>query len=306
MVVVTPNPALDRTVATDAEQLARVTRTRFVAQKAGGKGLNVVRVLDQLAVPEVVAVAPLGGHEGRQFEALAQADGVDLRMVPVSAPTRMSLTCHTGAGDVLELNEAGGGLTAEEWRFLAELIVQLTATGDTVVLAGSLPSGVDEHMLAELVGWLHGAGVEVIVDTSGPMLAAAVEASVDLVAPNVDEARQAFGMSEGTASDIAESLARRGVAALVSDGANCAAFADTDGQLHAVAPPVVDVVSTVGAGDALLAGWLAGRCRGQGAGPALRLATIVGAAACAAPTAGPVELELVERLLRDASPSEMT
>lgn len=71
-IVVTPNPAIDRTVETDAQRVARVTRTRFVAQQAGGKGLNVVRVLGQLNVAGAVAVAPLGGPEGSQFAALAR------------------------------------------------------------------------------------------------------------------------------------------------------------------------------------------------------------------------------------------
>lgn len=299
-IVLTPNPALDRTVETRAQRVGRVTRTRLVAQQAGGKGLNVVRVLGQLGVSGTLAVAPLGGMEGTRFEALAHGDGVDLRVIPVEAPTRICLTCRSASGDVIELNEAGEGLSWSEWQLVADRIATMAGAGDTVVISGSFPPGIGAEAIDELVDRLHGAGASVVVDTSGPMLAAAVDAAVDIVVPNVDEARQALEMPGATAVQLGRSLAARGVTALVTDGADGAVLAQTDGRVLVASPPTVAVVSTVGAGDALLAGWLAAHRRGLSHGDALRLATVVGAAACTAPTAGAVDPRLVRRLLEDA------
>lgn len=305
-IVVTPNPALDRTVETDAQQASRVTRTRLVAQQAGGKGLNVVRVLDQLGVPDTVAIAPLGGLEGDQFESLARADGVDLHAVRVQAPTRICLTCRSASGEVLELNEAGGGLTSQEWETLGELIATITRAGDTVVISGSMPAGIDSGALSTLIRRLRALEAAIVVDTSGPMLTNAVDNAVDLVVPNVDEARQALGMPRATSIELATTFAERGVPALVTDGARGAVLAQADGQVHVSTPPQVTVVSTVGAGDALLAGWLAGQHRGMPSPRSLRLATVVGAAACTSLTAGHVDPRLVDRLLESAPPVETT
>lgn len=289
-------------MTTDAPEISRVTRTRLVAQKAGGKGLNVVRVLGQLGVRNTVAVAPLGGHEGVQFESLADEDGVPLHTVPVDAATRICVACQTSSGKVFEFNETGGGLTGAEWQTLADRIVALAGGTDTVVFSGSFPRGTKTRHFTDLIARLQDVGSVVVVDTSGPMLLSAVESGVDLVVPNLNEARSVMGMPQGTATQLAKSLSGNGVSALVTDGAEGAVLAYSDGALHVATPPKVTVASTVGAGDALLAGWLAGQNRHLLPAEALRLATAVGAAACTATTAGVVDPQLVERLLEDAPP----
>lgn len=122
-------------------------------------------------------------------------------------------------------------------------------------LPRQFPPGVSAKAPGALIGRLHDVGTAVVVDTSGPMWVAAV----DLVVPNVDEARQALQMPRATARQLAQALARSGVPALVTDGADGPVLAQPDGNVHVATPSPVAVVSTVGVGDALLAG-----CYGSG------------------------------------------
>lgn len=288
LVILTPNPALDRTVAADGIRLARHNRTRLVAQQAGGKGLNVARVLRTLGVDHVVGVAPVGGPEGEELLRLARADGLDLRPVATSGRTRLCIVCRTRGGETVELNESGDVLSPAIWAAVVAAVIDLLAPGDRLVVCGSFPPGVDEAGVTDLIGRAKLAGAHITVDTSGRMLMAAIEARPHLVVPNLFEAREVLAAPDATAGELGADLLARGVPALLTDGVRGAVLVDEVGTLTVPAPRV-HVRSSVGAGDALLAGWLAARLAGKDRRDALHHAVAAGAAACEQDTAGAVD-----------------
>ncbi|MYV98691.1 PfkB family carbohydrate kinase, partial [Streptomyces sp. SID3343] len=196
IVVVTPNPAWD--VTYHVERMARhgSNRPASVAGRAGGKGINVARVLRGLGVA-VSAVAPLGGPTGERIRAELKAADIALVEVPVAAETRSTTTIvETSSGGATSFNEFGLALGAAEWSALVGKVGELLGGASALVLSGSLPPGVPVSGYAELVALAKAAGVPVLLDASGPALLAGVAAGPDVVKPNADELREATGEAD--------------------------------------------------------------------------------------------------------------
>jgi 1-phosphofructokinase family hexose kinase len=165
---------------------------------------------------------------------------------------------------------------------LAEVVAAVAPSVEWVTLSGSLPPGVQTDLYARLTAAAHRGGAAVALDTSGPALAAAVPAGPDLVKPNVEELEELAGRSLPTTDArlaAADDLRAAGVGrVVVSLGAVGALFVDAEGAVAARPPPVA-VVSTVGAGDATVAGAIAALLRGDRLAGVARLATACGATA---------------------------
>lgn len=259
IVTVTLNPSLDRTVEVDRLVPGEVQRARATHLHPGGKGVNVTRALLANDV-QSRAVLPVAGAEGEQLIELLAAERVDAVIVPVSGRTRSNISIADADGTVTKVNEPGAALTAGELELVLTRALADAATGGWVVLCGSLPPGVPEDHYATMTRRLAEAGMRVAVDTSGPALAHAVTAGPDLIKPNAEELADAVGRRLDSRSDVvaaAQELRAAGVGrVLVSLGAAGALLVDEQGvvagESFAAAPR-----STVGAGDAFLAGFLA-------------------------------------------------
>jgi len=285
IVTVTANPSLDRTIEVDRLRRGEVQRATGARVDPGGKGVNVSRAL--VANGHATrAVLTSGGHASTELiDLLAEAD-VPVLEVPVSQGVRSNLTIAEADGTVTKLNEAGPDLRPEE---VAELLVAAivpTLDRSTAWIAGcgSLPPGVGADFYALLVERAHAAGAKAAVDTSGPALDACLAARPDLVKPNLEELAEAARTPIATLGDAvkaAEALREAGArAVLASLGADGAILVDDTGVHHAVAPLAGPLASTVGAGDASLAGFLAA----GGEGPqALAVAVAWGTAAVCLP-----------------------
>ncbi len=264
IITVTLNPSLDRTIEIPTLGRGEVIRATASSVEAGGKGVNVSRALLANGVASV-AVIPLGGADGDELAALLKAEGVEMTVVPVLAATRSNVTLSEPDGTTTKINEVGSPLTAEEVGHVEEAVLQIARPDDWVVLSGSLPAGVANDTYARFVRRLTGQGVKVAVDTSGPALAESLAAGPTLIKPNRDELAEAFGApinSFADAAAAAESLRTRGAGAvLASLGGDGAILAD--GDLCAARCVVTDRRSTVGAGDCLLAGFLAAGASGR-------------------------------------------
>ena len=264
----TPNPSLDLTYELSAP-LARgaVQRAASVSVEAGGKGINVSRNLVANGVPSR-AVAPVGGPSGEQFLSLLEGAEVELARVPIAGPVRINTALAEESGALTKVNAGGPKLSGEE----VELILEETAVaarGATWFAAcGSLPPGAPDDLLARAVAAAHEADCKAAADGSGAPLAAALEAEPDLIKPNAEELAELVGGSLATFGDVLaaakEACARGAVSVLVSLGADGAILLNAEGALHAWTPPFVPR-STVGAGDALLAGFLAAGGEGEAA-----------------------------------------
>ena len=282
IVTLTPNPSVDRTV--EVEKLVRgaVLRAVSATVDAGGKGVNVARALAANG-HAARAVLPSGGAEGSQLAALLSPQGVDVVLVPIAGAVRANVSIVEPDGTVTKLNEPGPVLTAGEVEAMVAATLDATAGASWLAVSGSLPPGVPATFYGRLIEAVAPTGVRIALDTSGEPFQHALADEPDVVKPNRDELAEAVGRSIATlgdAVDAAELLREKGArAVLASLGADGAILVDASGVTYAEAPVAVPR-SAVGAGDALLAGFLA--AGGAGA-RALVEALAWGAAATALP-----------------------
>lgn len=292
IVTVTANPSVDRTYRIGELRPGELHRADDVWAEASGKGVNVGRVLRRLGVP-VRMIVTAGGGEGRLLAELLSAVGAEL--VPVRGATRVNVTLLADGLEPTKINEPGTALSAAE----ADDLIATTAAGLAGVrwlaCCGSLPGGTDPDLARRLIEIARDGGVRVAVDASGAALATAVAGRADLVKPNRDELAELVGRPIDTVTDAIaagrEIRARTGGTVLVSLGADGALLLTEAGSWHAASPRITPL-NTTGAGDALLAGYLAD----DTAEPPARLAYAVsiGASACLAKATADLPDELVD------------
>jgi 1-phosphofructokinase len=282
IITLTPNPSVDRTMEVEVVERGQVIRARSARIDAGGKGVNVSRALVRNGFA-TRAVLPSGGAEGAQLEALLGFERVDVVPVPIAGAIRANITLVEPDGTVTKLNEPGPTLSTEEEEALALAAVRSARAGDWVVLSGSLPPGVGADFYARLVARLGAAGARVAVDTSDAALELSLSAAPQVIKPNRSELSAVTGRKLLCVGDVVEAagLVREKGArvVLVSLGADGALLVDDDGAVAAEAY-LETPRSAVGAGDALLAGFLAA---GAGGSSALVEAVAWGAAAASLP-----------------------
>jgi len=304
IVTLTANPSVDRTLEIPSLDRGEVVRATAAQVHPGGKGVNVARALMANGVP-VRAVFPSGGREGDQLLDLLAARGVEVVAVPIGQPIRENVAVVESDGTVTKLNAPGPRLTTAEADALVEATVDTARGADWVALCGALPPGAREDLYASLVAELRAAGVRVAVDTSGSALTASFDAGPDLVKPNAQELAETVGCQIRTLGDVldaARSVLARGVGhVLVSLGRDGAVSVSDAVALRAWTAPIVPR-STVGAGDAALAGFLAA----DGAIPdALRAAVAWGAAAVRLPGTGmpgPADIHIDHVMVGEVDP----
>jgi 1-phosphofructokinase len=278
IITVTPNPAVDRTVFIDALHPGKIMRSSRSWSEPSGKGVNVSLALAAHHRP-TRAVLPVGGPAGAHLVEMLNQAGLDHQPVPIAGEVRVNISLIQPDGIVTKINEPGPALTDAEGHALLDAARSHARSGGWLAGCGSLPSGLTDDYYAQLVETGHRAGNQVVIDTSGPALIKALAAGPDLIKPNADELADAAGGTITTIGDVldaAQELRTRGAGAvLASLGADGALLVTAAGALHGAAP-VDDVVSTVGAGDAMLAGYLSASADPD---TALRTALAWGAAA---------------------------
>jgi 1-phosphofructokinase len=285
IVTLTLNPSVDRTVEVESLARGEVVRALGVRVDPGGKGINVSRALATHGLP-TRAVVTVGGAEGEHLVTLLRDTGIEIIPVPIRGAIRSNITVVEPDGTTTKFNEPGAQLSAEELAAVFSAVKNAVESADWLVASGSLPPGTPANVYADLVRWLAGSGTCVAVDTSGPALEAVLAAGPTLVKPNRDELAEVAGRRLVTIADVIEAASRLrdlgAGAVLASLGADGAVLVDGEGALHGRTPAALPQ-SSVGAGDAMLAGFLAGG--GVGA-DALIEALAWGAAAVLQPGSG--------------------
>lgn len=187
--VLTLSPALDLTVDVGELTLGRSHRVAPAAEVLGGKGVNVARVLASLGVP-AVALGPVAReHWPEAAESPRRSGLLTWELTPTSAPLRRSIAVVEGSGRATLVNESGHPHADEVWEELRDMVAARLADPGlrVLVISGSTPPDCPDDLVPGLIASAHAAGVEVVVDTSGPALLAAVQAGADWVKPNDDE-----------------------------------------------------------------------------------------------------------------------
>ncbi|MBA2553912.1 MAG: 1-phosphofructokinase [Geodermatophilaceae bacterium] len=308
IVTLTLNPSLDRSIEIASFDRGAVIRASATRLDPGGKGVNVARALAEHQV-KACAVLPRSGPDGAQLTALLQQDGIDVSPVQVDGATRSNVSLVEPDGTVTKINEPGGRLSADDLDGIIEAVLSVAGGADWVVACGSLPPGVPDDFYARLCHLLSRTGVPVALDTSGPALRAAIPAVPALVKPNRDELADFAGYridTLGAAITAAATMRRTGAGmVLASLGADGALLVSAEGCLYGEAP-VAQRRNSVGAGDAMLAGFLAADAAGR---DALVEALAWGAAAVSLPGSrmpGPDDIDRSQvRIHRDPDPERV-
>lgn len=304
IVTLTANPSLDRTVALPGPLLrGEVQRAISVRQESGGKGVNVSRALVASGL-KTIAVLP-GAEADPVLNGLRETE-VPFAALPIGEPLRSNVALTEPGGVTTKINEPGPVLSGDQQEALISLLLDHARGAAWVVLAGSLPPGVPADFYATVTRRLRSmfdgeAAPRVAVDSSGEPLAAAVSGDTsgkpDLLKPNAEElvelaAAAGFATNKSAeeleadpeaAAAAASAVVRSGVGAVLATlGSKGAVLVTADGAWLATHPPVT-AVSTVGAGDSSLAGYLLASSQGAAPVDCLRQAVAHGAAAASLP-----------------------
>jgi tagatose 6-phosphate kinase len=303
IVTVTPNLALDVTYRVPAVELHAANRVTAVAQRAGGKGVNVARVLEALG-HETLVCGFAGGPTGAAVRADLAAAGLDAALTEIEGETRRTLAVVDEArGDATGYWEPGPQVRDAEWRRFLATYDEALATAEAAVLSGSLPPGLPADAYAVLCRRADEAGVPAVLDADGEPLRRGLAGSPALVKPNRHELERTTGAADPVAG--AESLLAGGAGAVVVSQGLEGLLAVTPAGRWRAAPPEHVEGNPTGAGDAAVAALTAGLVEGLPWPERLARAAAVSAAAVAAPVAGSFDRELFERLLRSIEPEEI-
>jgi 1-phosphofructokinase family hexose kinase len=272
--------------------------------------VNVSRALAANGLA-TVAVLPAGGAPAVQFGALLDDAGVPFDFIDLKGAVRTNITLVTEDGVTTKINEPGRASGPADANAMIDAVERHLDGASWVVGCGSLPPGIDGSIYVALVNRARSHGVRVAIDTSGVALAQAVAANPDLIKPNLEELEELVGERLDTIALVlraAKDIVAHGVGAVVvSLGAQGALAVNKDGAFHASA--VVDKPqSTVGAGDCLLAGWLAAVEAGASFADAVVAGVRWGAAAVAlagSKVPSPADLNLPRVTVSDSLPLDM-
>ncbi len=296
---VTLNPAVDKTVEIPSFAVDAVNRVTRVQKDPGGKGINVSKLIENLG-GDSVAYAVLGGETGAEIERMLSGCRFRLESIHAEQATRTNLKVvdpelHTNT----DINEPGGFPGGAAMETLREELKKRLGEGDILVLSGSVPPGVDKGIYQELTRMGKERGARVLLDADGPLFSLGIEAVPYMVKPNRYELEQYFGTAL-TAPDslvgAGRKLLEKGIrVALISLGGEGALMCRSDKCVRAEGLSV-QVASTVGAGDSMVAAFAYGMDRGMDEEDAFRLSVAAASAAVTCSGSQAPEAELVRTL----------
>ena len=276
---VTFNPSLDYIVSVDDFKLGLTNRTSSELMLPGGKGINVSTVLMNLGI-ENTALGFTAGFIGEEIIRRLQEMGVKSEFIQISeGVSRINLKLKSIDGT--EINGAGPVISKDKVEELMKKLEEL-GEGDVLFLAGSIPSSMPDDMYEQIMARLDGKGVMIVVDATKDLLVNVLKYHPFLVKPNNHELGEIFGKvleSEADIVEYAKKLQEMGaVNVLISMAGDGAILVTEDGTVSSKKPPKGTVVNSVGAGDSMVAGFLAGWLNTGDYEKALELGTAAGSA----------------------------
>ena len=293
ILTVTLNMALDVTYHVETFERGQTTRVAEVARRAGGKGVNVARVLHALG-REVVVTGLVGGFNGEAARAELNAAGLRDELVEIEGESRLTLVVVDRDGAATGFSERGPIVAGQEWEAARRRCGELIGSSSVVVLAGSLPVGVPPDAYAQLIKAATGAGVPVLLDADGEALALGAAAGPAVVKVNRSELASATGEHEVRAGVRALRAAGARTVVVTEGSAGLTCFSDR-GALRAAAPEVLNGNPT-GAGDAVSAALAVGMIDDLPWPDRLSDAAALSAAAVSAPQAGSFDPDVYRHL----------
>lgn len=295
VLTITLNPALDRTHRVHAISIGASHRVATTHKRAGGKGLNVARVLQQLGT-NVTAAGLIAGPTGDQVAREFARSGIptDFLTLP-TGETRNTVAIVDDTGTATLFNEPGPTVAPGFLSNIIDLVSRQAPHHAVVVFAGSLPPGLPDTTYAELVHAARQGGAITVIDSSGAALAQGMQARPDLAKPNLPELLNATGCD--TVAGATTSLRQAGARALAVSLGPDGALLDTDAGCWKA--PVIEPAegNATGAGDATVAGIVGGMLAQLPWPDIIARGVAAGTAAVHRPVAGEIDLEVFHRLL---------
>ena len=311
IITVTLNAAIDKTLAVPNFRLGRRHRAVEQTAMAGGKGVNVARALRALGQP-VIATGVAGGPTGTRIVEHLTEEGIlnDFARIREESRTSIAVVDPT-SGEQTEINEHGPQVSELELELFIDKLLYLAKGAGVCVFAGSLPRGVDVQLYGRLIEEMKRLDVMTVLDSDGEPLRIATREGPDVVSPNELEAEGLVGHEFSDEEDrrtavreVVELGARKAIMTL-PDG--CLAMLGEGGErrLYRATLDSLEPVSTVGSGDAFLAGYVAAFYRGRDLQECLRFAVACGAESTQHFGAGVLEQREVERLAPEVRVEEL-
>ncbi len=266
VVTLTLNPAIDQSARVKDFQPGAVNRVQSVQIDAGGKGVNVASFLAHFD-HRVTATGLMGQDNALIFERLFAEKHIEDHFIRIPGRVRVNVKLVDATSDqVTDINYPGAAAPASGYNAIKEMIVSLSDEGmEHFVLAGSMPQDGPDHLFHDLIDLLKAKGASVYLDTSGEALRLGLKATPDVIKPNLAELRAVTGKPLTSHSEIIDEvhkLSDGGIGlSVVSMGTKGALFI-TETRCVLAKPPATRVVSSVGAGDAMVAGIIHGRLCG--------------------------------------------
>lgn len=299
IVTLTLSPAFDVHCHADTFEVYHENLATVTSRDAGGKGVNISRALTENGV-ENTALVVLGSENTADFRARLATDGLCVREILVDGRIRENITVHTKDAPETRLSFRGFACDATLLVRVEEAIGEVDS--DTVVtLTGRLPDGIPMPDVQALLRRLREKGARLVIDSRSFSLSDLVEAKPWLIKPNGEEISAYLGHAVEGLSDVcaaATDLHERGIANVMISMGEHGALLACDAGVFVATPPRTEALSTVGAGDSAIAGFLAATADEKEAPEALRQAVAYGTAACLTEGTQPPKREDVARLLR--------
>lgn len=284
---VTLNPALDHTLLLDGLKPHDTNRVREVQTDAGGKGINLSRIVAELG-GKTSATGFLGGDTGEFIRHAVIAQGVTDEFITIAATTRTNFNIESGDGPPTTLNAKGATVTGLEFESFITKFNGLCEFADWVTLSGSIPPGMPTESWKILGEIAKQHGCKLMIDADGESMVYGMQSGPDLIKPNVKEAerlldhplernREAIISAAQELRDRLSVLGSQQPVAIISRGAEGAIMATDHGTFEAE-PISIRAKSTIGSGDSLLGGFLFAKQQGESDQEALRYGNAAGAA----------------------------
>lgn len=259
---VTFNPSLDYSIRIEDFKTGELNRTSYEEVRVGGKGVNVSIVLHDLGV-ENVALGFIAGFTGDQIESGMQQLGCTTSFIHLpSGFSRINVKLAGQEEDLTEMNGMGPAVSKEEYEQFMLRLRRMLKDGDTLVLSGSIPASMPQDTYERILEEVDTDKICVVVDTSSSLLRHTLPYRPFLIKPNLTELSELFGRSLTEYDDIvgcAKHLQEEGARnVLVSMGGEGAILVTEEGQVFSAPAPDGDLVDSIGAGDSMVAGFLAG------------------------------------------------
>lgn len=299
IMTVTLNPAVDKTYTTQSVIVGNVNRMRTAMKIAGGKGVNVTKILRQYDC-EVAATGFLGGYSGRFIEEELEKRGVDCRFIHVEDETRSNMNILADDGYVTEILEPGPVIPDRERDTFFEQYNTLLEECGLVILSGSVARGLDDDIYEKLIVRAADADVPVCLDSSGEGLRYGLRAKPQMIKPNWKELEYIMGHRIADRGEIIESakfLRSRGISRVIVSMGNKGLLSVTGrGVLYARAAGIVPV-NTVGCGDSVVASYAVSYAKGESEEKAIVRACAVSAANATTLESASIPMETAEDLM---------